>query len=218
MKRWFIPRITGREVNRMLEEITLKKYTELMATRFSEDPGVKFQMEDLERAGFLLTLQSEGQIEAFDKYNAVQFLDEGQGLLIGYSSKEISEPLLLEIMQNSSLKLLEHATEEELLLMQSKAMLENEIIPRNWHCKYFDGEAYHLLVVAVDESLKGTGAFRKLLMPVLLSCEKKKIPIVLETFNPDNVPIYQHFGFQLMESHTSDKIDLTCFCMMRAGQ
>jgi len=202
----------------MLEEITLKKHAELMTTRFSEDPGVKFQMEDLERADFLLALQSEGQIEAFDQYHAVRFLDDGQGLLIGYSSKEISEPLLLEIMQNSSLKLLEQATEEELLLMQSKAMLESEIIPQNWYSKYFEGEVYHLLVVAIDETLKGTGAFRKLLMPVLLSCEEKKIPIVLETFNPDNVPIYQHFGFQLMESHRSDEIDLTCFCMMRAGQ
>lgn len=218
MKRWFIPRITDREENKMLDRIALKKYTELMTTRFSEDPGVKFQMEDLERADFLLALQSEGQIEAFDQYHAVQFLDDGQGLLIGYSSKDISESLLLEIMQNSSLKLLEQATEEELLLMQSKAMLESEIIPQNWHCKYFDGEVYHLLVVAIDETLKGTGAFRKLLMPVLSSCEKKKIPIVLETFNPDNVAIYEHFGFQLMESHTSDKIELTCFCMMRAGQ
>ncbi len=80
------------------------------------------------------------------------------------------------------MKLLEHATEEELLLMQSRAILENEIIPQNWHIKYFDGEVSHLLVVAIDKSLKGTGAFRKLLMPVILSCEKKKMPIVLETW------------------------------------
>lgn len=199
-----------------MKETELKKYATLMTTRFLEDPGVMYQIADLERAEFLLTLQSEGQIQAFSKHNAVHLLDDGQGLLIGYSLKEIPAPLLLEIMQQSSLKLLEHATEEELLLMQNRAVLENEIIPQNWHTKYFDGEVYHLLVVAIDKSLRGTGAFRKLLMPVISSCEKKRMPIVLETFNPDNIPIYEHFGFQLMESHNSGKIDLTCYCMMRA--
>ena len=188
-----------------------------MTTRFLEDPGVMFQISELKRAEFLLSLQSEGQIQAFSQHNAVQVLDGGQGLLIGYSSKELPEPLLLEVMQQSSLKLLEKATEDELLFMQSKAILEGEIIPQNWHIKYFDGEVFHLLVVAIDKSLKGTGAFRELLMPVIIACEKEKMPIVLETFNPNTVPLYEHFGFQLIESHNSDKIDLTCFCMMRLG-
>jgi len=201
-----------------LKEIEVEKYAKLMTKRFLEDPGVMFQISDLKRAEFLLSLQSEGQIQAFNQHDAVQVLDGGQGLLIGYSSKEIPEPLLLEVMQQSSVKLLEKATEEELLFMQSKAILESEIIPQNWHIKYFDEEAFHLLVVAIDKSLKGKGAFRKLLMPVILACEKKRMPIVLETFNPDNIPIYEHFGFQLMESHVSDKIDLTCFCMMRSGR
>lgn len=206
----------GKE-NMGLKEIELKKYAKLMAARFMEDPGVMFQIMDLERSEYLLTLQAEGQIQAFSQHNAVQVLDDGLGFLIGFSSKKLPEPLLLEVMQQASLKLLEKATEDELLFMQSRAMIENEIIPQNWHAKYFDGEVFHLLVVAIDKSLKETGAFRKLLMPVILSCDKEKMPIVLETFNPNNVPIYQHYGFQLMESHTSDKIDLTCFCMMRAG-
>jgi predicted acetyltransferase len=94
--------------------------------------------------------------------------------------------------------------------------MEGEIIPQNWHIKYFDGEVFHLLVVAIDKSLKETGALRELLIPVINDCEDKDIPIVLETFNTNNIPIYEHFGFRVMESHFSDKIDLTCFCMMRS--
>jgi hypothetical protein len=123
---------------------------------------------------WLFSLQSAGQIQAFSEYNAMHLLDDGQGLLIGYSSKEIPEPLLLEIMRRSSMKLLEHATEEELLLMQSRAILENEIIPQNWHIKYFDGEVSHLLVVAIDKSLKGTGGFQKTINAVILSCERRR--------------------------------------------
>jgi len=199
----------------VLKEKELKIYADLMSSRFSEDPGVLFQIGGLERAELLLTLQCEGQIQAFDQQNAVKVLDGGKGLLIGYSSKELPEEQLFEVLQQSSLRLLEKVTEDELLLMQNNAMLEGEIIPQNWHTKYFNGEVFHLLVVAIDKSLKGTGAFRELLMPVIQDCENKKMPIVLETLNPDNVPLYEHFEFRLMESHTSDRIDLTCFCMMR---
>lgn len=199
----------------MLKEKELNIYADLMSSRFSEDPGVLFQIGGLERAELLLSLQCEGQIQAFDLQNAVKVLDGGKGLLIGYSSVELPEEQLLEVLQQSSRKLLETVTEDELLLINHNAMLEGEVIPQNWHSKYYDGEVFRLLVVAIDKSLKGTGAFRKLLMPVIQDCENKKIPIVLETFNPDNVPLYEHFEFKLMESHTSDRIDLTCFCMMR---
>ena len=200
-----------------MKENVLKEYAKLMKTRFLEDPGVIFQIGHLERAELLLSLQFEGQIQAFQQRNAVKVLADGKGLLIGYSSKELPEEQLLEVLQQSSQKLLEKATEDELLLMQHNAVLESEIIPQNWHVKYFDGEVYHLLVVAIDKSLKGTGAFRELLMPVIQDCENQKMPIVLETFNPNNVPLYEHVGFQLMESHISDQLGLTCFCMMRSG-
>jgi len=195
----------------------LKECAKIMKTRFLEDPGVMFQLGNLERGELLLSLQCEGQIQAFNQLNAVRVLDGGRGFLIGYSSEELPEEKLFEALQQSSVKLLETVTEDEIVFMQNNAIIEAEIIPQDWHMKYFDGEVFHWLVVAIDRSLKGTGAFRDLLMPLIQDCENKKIPIVLETFNPDNVPIYEHFGFQLMESHTSDKIDLTCFCMMRLG-
>lgn len=200
-----------------MKENELKECAKIMKTRFLEDPGVMFQLGNLERGELLLSLQCEGQIQAFNQLNAVRVLDGGRGFLIGYSSEELPEEKLFEALQQSSVKLLETVTEDEIVFMQNNAIIEAEIIPQDWHMKYFDGEVFHWLVVAIDRSLKGTGAFRDLLMPLIQDCENKKIPIVLETFNPDNVPIYEHFGFQLMESHTSDKIDLTCFCMMRLG-
>lgn len=198
-----------------MKEDELKIYAQLMKTRFMEDPGVMFQINGLERAGLLVDLQFEGQIQAFDRQNAVHVLNGGKGLLIGYSTEELPEEKLFEMLQQSAQKLLETATEDELQWLQKKAVQEAEIIPQNWHLKYFDGDVYHLLTIAIDKSLKGTGAFRELIMPVIRTCENKKLPIVLETFNPENVPLYEHFGFKLMESHPSEAMNLTCFCMMR---
>ncbi len=197
-----------------MDKDELKRAAELMNTRFREDPGVVLQLGSLERGELLLSLQFEGQIEAFDQHNAVRMLNGGKGLLIGFSTLELPDEKLFEVLQQSSTKLLEKITEDELEFLQTNAVIQAEIIPQNWHFKYFDGEVFHLLVIAIDKTLKGTGAFRELLAPLIQDCANKKMPIVLETFNPDNIPLYEHFGFQLMESHTSDKVDLTCFCMM----
>ena len=201
-----------------MNEKDLKIYTQLMKTRFMEDPGVKFQLGDLERAELLIGLQFEGQIEAFMTENAVSILDDGRGLLIGYSTKEFPEEKLFEVMQHSSRKLMEEVTETEFQLLQEKALQEVQIIPQNWHVKYLDGDVYHLLTIAIDKKLKGTGAFRELIMPLIDDCEAKELPLILETFNSENLPIYEHFGFKLMESHASDEIGLTCYCMMRLDQ
>ncbi|WP_026395072.1 N-acetyltransferase [Acetobacterium malicum] len=199
----------------MLKESELKTYAELMKTRFLEDPGVIFQVKDLDRAELLIKAQFEGQIEAFMEENAVQVQADGKGLLIGYSTRDLPEDRLMNVMQQSSQKLLAVVNQEELQVLQDRAVRQAQIIPQNWHTAYVDGAVYHLLIIATDESVKGTGVFRKLITPVLEKCEANKESIVLETFNPDNLPIYEHFGFNLMESHTSDDMGLTCYCMMR---
>ncbi|WP_373484748.1 hypothetical protein [Acetobacterium malicum] len=199
----------------MLKESELRTYVELMKTRFLEDPGVIFQVKDLDRAELLIKAQFEGQIEAFMEENAVQVQADGKGLLIGYSTRDLPEDRLMNVMQQSSQKLLAVVNQEELQVLQDRAVRQAQIIPQNWHTAYVDGAVYHLLIIATDESVKGTGVFRKLITPVLEKCEANKEPIVLETFNPDNLPIYEHFGFNLMESHTSDDMGLTCYCMMR---
>ena len=199
----------------MLKEKELKEYANLMASRFLEDPGVMVQLSGLKRTELLFYLSCEGQIEAFDQQNAVHVLGNGQGVLIGYSSNSLPNERLVEVLQQASSKLMEVISKDELQLMQNRALLIHKITTPDWYKQYHVGEVYHLLVVAIDQSLQGKGALRSLLMPVINECEEKKIPIILQTHNPNNVPIYQHFGFKLIESHYSEEIDLTCFCMAR---
>ena len=58
-----------------MKENELKECAKIMKTRFLEDPGVMFQLGNLERGELLLSLQAEGQIQAFDQLNAVRILD-----------------------------------------------------------------------------------------------------------------------------------------------
>lgn len=200
----------------MINETALKTYTELLKTRFREDPGVIYQVKGLKRADLLLECQFAGQIQAFMDVNAVRFLPDGKGLLIGYSSRELPEAQLMAVMQQASLSLLAVITEEELQVVQERAIEQARLIPQGWQGAYCDGAVYHLQVIAIDKALKGTGAFRALLAPLIKDCEAKQEAMVLETFNPDNLPIYEHFGFELVESHQSEAMNLTCYCMVRS--
>lgn len=38
---------------------------------------------------------------------------------------------------------------------------------------------------------------------------------MLQTHNPDNVPLYEHFGFKLVEKVDSQELELSCYNMAR---
>lgn len=63
--------------------------------------------------------------------------------------------------------------------------------------------------------MRETGLFRKLLTLLIIMCENDNLPIVLLTHNPKNVAKYEHFGFKLIESIHSDKINITCYNMFK---
>lgn len=192
----------------------IKEYAALMASSFLEDPGVLVQLGAVKQAKLLLYQSCKRQIRAFDQHNAVRVLSNGRGLLIGCPSTLLDEG---EIGRNQpeAPGLMEFVSEEELWLMQSNTRLVEEITNKDWYRQFYPEEVYQLLVVAIDKSLKGTGALRSLLMPVRNECDEKKLPIVMQTHNPLNVPIYEHFGFTVIETRRSIRIDLTCYCLMR---
>lgn len=67
-----------------------------------------------------------------------------------------------------------------------------------------DPDFWYLFILAVDESARGQGVVRQLLQPVLDESDKTGVPIRLETNRAENVPIYEHFGFQV--AHYSNRV------------
>ena len=58
---------------------------------------------------------------------------------------------------------------------------------------------WYLHNIAVRKTFRGKGFAGKLIKPVLAKLDKTKLPCYLETQNPDNVPIYEHYGFKIMD-------------------
>jgi len=58
---------------------------------------------------------------------------------------------------------------------------------------------WYLHNIAVQKAFRGKGTASKLLKPILFELDKKGTPCYLETQNPVNVSIYEHYGFKVMD-------------------
>jgi ribosomal protein S18 acetylase RimI-like enzyme len=67
------------------------------------------------------------------------------------------------------------------------------------HKKYTSDPHYYLALLAVHPNSQGKGLAGKLLRPILKNCDEMNVGVYLETMNPKNVPMYEHFGFKVME-------------------
>lgn len=59
------------------------------------------------------------------------------------------------------------------------------------------GNMFYLWFIGVQQGFQRTGIGKQLLQELLEKSEKMQRPIYLETSTPENVPWYQHFGFEV---------------------
>lgn len=197
------------------DKMQLESCAKLMVKRFRNDPLVTIQTKDIQHPEELLYWSFLGQIEAYNEIDAVTLYKNGKGFLVGYSTERVTEEKLMSALQNAAKYLLKKATPEELTHLSKYAIEANELNDEGWYKRYWQGEVYNLQIITLDDDVKGTGAFRELLTPILKSCEEKGIPVVAQTNNPDNVPLYEHFGFKVIEKRSSETLPLTCYSIAR---
>lgn len=60
-----------------------------------------------------------------------------------------------------------------------------------------DEPHWYLAFIGVDPARQGSGVGAALLRSRLRRCDEEGLPAYLESSNPANVPLYEHFGFQV---------------------
>lgn len=60
-----------------------------------------------------------------------------------------------------------------------------------------DERQWYLAFIGVDSARRGQGIGAALLRSRLRRCDQQGQPAYLESSNPENVPLYEHFGFQV---------------------
>ena len=74
---------------------------------------------------------------------------------------------------------------------------------------------WFLQELGVDPRFQGKGYAGRLLRPMLARLDEEGLPCYLETFDEENVRIYEHFGFKVLEEAPIPKTDLTNRAMLR---
>jgi GNAT superfamily N-acetyltransferase len=83
------------------------------------------------------------------------------------------------------------------------------------HKKYALSPHYFLSSIGVSPKYQGKGLASRLIKPILLKADENGMGVYLETLTPGNVPIYQHFGFKIMEKVEFRKENLTLWALYR---
>ncbi len=91
----------------------------------------------------------------------------------------------------------------------------HDVVDEVWYKHYVRGRFFRIRIAAVDSSIRGTGTFRRLLTPLIEGFDSGKIPIVIETHNPDSAGLYAHFGFELVRTISSPDTDVEQYCMIK---
>lgn len=83
-----------------------------------------------------------------------------------------------------------------------------------WIQRFVQDECAHLEFLVVQKKYRGNGLVRKLLGRILDTCHKQNLTCSLETHNPRNIGMYQHFDFELVEKIRMPDSSLVQYCML----
>ena len=83
------------------------------------------------------------------------------------------------------------------------------------HSRLAPFKHWFLQAIGVDPQFQGRGYASKLLRPMLSRIDKEGLPCYLETLEAQNVRLYEHFGFKVIEESNVPDTNLTNWAMLR---
>lgn len=74
---------------------------------------------------------------------------------------------------------------------------------------------WYLSFIGVDPDCQGKGLASRLIKPMLARLDADNMPCYLETQTEENVMLYKHYGFGLLEQYVVPGTDFTLYAMLR---
>ena len=83
------------------------------------------------------------------------------------------------------------------------------------HMRHAPFPHWYLSSVGVDSMFQGKGYASTLLKPMLARIDEEHLPCYLETQREQNVSLYQHYGFEVVEEAVATGTEITNWAMLR---
>ena len=179
-----------------VQEEDLPRLQKLLTVCFSQDPLYHTLIPDDDtRERLLPELFSCDLTEFFQTCEIYSDSSELNSILVVSDERLIKEDPSLKTFWN---------------FIQGKDYLNS-----SWTDQLHQTERLHVIYLAVDPGHQHHGLAELLMDEVINYAQKHKMLISLETHNPNNVPIYEHFGFKTYGIVEKPHFDLKQYCMIR---
>lgn len=113
----------------------------------------------------------------------------------------------------------EYILGSSLFFMLGPHSLSRMIKYQEWSAKLkkesIEDPYWYLSVVIVDPEHQGKGFASKLIKPILAKADESHHKVYLETQNPNNVPIYEKYGFAIVSEHKVPGTEIFHYIMVR---
>lgn len=96
-----------------------------------------------------------------------------------------------------------------------KKLTDYDTYAMNLKKEFTDHKDWYLFNLSIKKDAQGKGIATKLLKPMLEFCSKQNSLCYLETNKDTNVPLYEHFGFELMEKDFIPNTDVMHYAMRK---
>ena len=94
-------------------------------------------------------------------------------------------------------------------------LLTYETYAMNLKKEFTDNYDWYLYNLSIRKDAQGKGIASKLMRPMLQFCDDERMVAYLETNKASNVPLYNHYGFNLMKEELIPKTSVTHYSMVR---
>jgi len=192
-----------------------KEELEALSVFFAEQFHEKEQMQVMgrglepEKAKQISADLIYGQLSHIHKHGDIFVSGDISGAIAGINSRKMTWFYLLPLLVNTMRTIFRSLSKEERKILTKNAKAVNEAHSTNWYKKHCHDAPYYLAVFAVDKEERGRGHCRELLEALFGHAAAAHKTVVLETHTKENVPLYEHFGFELIETKEDKEKTIT---------
>lgn len=190
---------------------------ELLTNCFINDPLIIMQTKGIENKKIFLKNLFMIQLPIFEKTIDVFSLDDKlNSVVIGYEKKNYKNFRTLVLNLVASPRVFCALGKKDFNKYSYNVRSALKVTDLKWQKEFVKGNYYYIKVIAIAKEERGKDVFRKLITPTLNYCNENNLPIILETNNSDNIPIYEHFCFKLVKTIAKEEIDLKQYCFIKS--
>lgn len=199
-----------------LNDGDIGELSRMAASRLMESTEASYQFAGMVDTFEFLCVLNDAQIRYWQRTGEVWVVDKDKGMLAGHYKNDVNTIGFLWATLKVNLKALKAASKAD----RAQFMRNTKATTGTWDVKWRKQVCgklnyYYIDLIVIDPLLMGSGALRGLLDPVLNRAREEKIPVLLDTHDEANVPIYQHFGFEVVCRHAATHNAMVQYSMVK---